>query len=106
MNTVTSEAVLFLMTVKRLCTLELNLKDLPDGAFTLFKGPKGEFHQARFDLAIKFDSVVTLQLMHGDIVVRRQTSEYAVSEIASATITSETLQRSLTDTTVVGRWRS
>lgn len=92
--------------MKRLCTLELNLKDLPDGAFTLYKGTQGEFHQAKFDLALRFDSIVTLQLMYGDTVVRKQTSEYAVSEVASATITSEILQRSLSNAPVVGRWRS
>ncbi len=62
--------------VKPICTLELDLKDLPASAFTLCEGPKGDFYEVVFDLALIFGPVVTFQFMHRDIVIQNQRVEY------------------------------
>jgi hypothetical protein len=37
--------------VKRLAALDLDLKSLGTDAFTLYKGPKGEFYQVKFSFS-------------------------------------------------------
>jgi len=71
--------------VRRHCTLELDLKNLPEGAFKLYKGSKGEFYQAKFDLALIFEGVVTLQLRYGNAMLQKQTADYVVTDTTYAT---------------------
>lgn len=86
----------------------MNLKDLPDGAFKLYKGPKGEFYQASFDLALIFGPVVELQMMHGDTLVKSERSNYVLNEPQSpsraATISSESLGLAPRAGTLVGHY--
>jgi hypothetical protein len=62
--------------VKRLCTIEVDLKKLPEGAFVLYKGKAGNFYQTGFDLVLVFGSVVLLQLMYGHQVIVEQSVKY------------------------------
>jgi hypothetical protein len=62
--------------VQRVCTLELDLKKLPEGAFTLYKGNKGRYFQAKFDLVLVFASTVTLKFMFGERTIKEQSWQY------------------------------
>jgi hypothetical protein len=56
--------------------IEVDLKKLPEGAFSLYKGKKGEFYQVKFDLALVFKSIVIVKFMCGDEVIVKQSVEY------------------------------
>jgi hypothetical protein len=48
----------------QLATLEVNLKDLLEGAFKRYQRQKGQ--QAKFNLVMVFEIVNYLRFMHGD----------------------------------------
>jgi hypothetical protein len=79
------------------------LKKLPEGAFTLYKGKKGEIYQTKFDLVLIFGSVVTMQFMYEDHVVKEQKYEYALTEVPSAKLSGPAdIPRVAGDTQILG----
>ena len=71
-----AQTIIGLRSWIRLATLEVNLNDLPEGAFKRYQGKKGQYHQAKFDLVVIFDSVVYLRFMHGDTLIKQTQTEY------------------------------
>ena len=57
----------------------MNLRDLPDGAFTLYKGNKGKFYQAKFDLVLIFGPTLSLHFMHGDDIIAVERADYTLT---------------------------
>jgi hypothetical protein len=78
------------------------LKKLPEGAFTLYKGKRGEIYQTKFDLVLIFGSVVTMQFMYEDQVVKEQTYEYALTAVPSAKLSLGDIPRAAGDTQILG----
>jgi hypothetical protein len=92
--------------VKWLATLDLDLKSLGDGAFTLYRGTKGDFYQVKFDLELVFGTVVTLQLKHNNKVVKIKPADYVLNEAAPAyATTSQGLNIARGATQTVGHWQ-
>lgn len=65
-----------LRIVKPLCEVTVNLRDLPPKAFELRQGPKGEFHQAKYDLGLTFGSELVFTFMCNEQVLGRASARY------------------------------
>jgi hypothetical protein len=85
----------------------VDLKTLPDRAFTLYKGDKGEFYQATFDLALVFRGVLVLQFMYGDAVIKEESCKYSQNSLIRSVSTGPlpgNAYRPHRDGVLVGGW--
>jgi hypothetical protein len=62
--------------VKTLCTLEVDVRAVPQAAFELRNGKRGAFYEVRYNLALCFGPELIFSFRHEDTVVGSVVSKY------------------------------
>jgi hypothetical protein len=65
----TFQRSLNLMVVVQLCEMSVNLRELPDGAFTRYTENKKQFYRATYELGLSFGAELIMSFLHqGDVI--------------------------------------
>lgn len=65
-----------LIIVKLLCEITVDLRDLPQKAFELRYGEKGQFYQTKYDLGLTFGAELVFTFLYNEKVLGRASTRY------------------------------
>jgi hypothetical protein len=75
--------------VRRLCDLEVDLKNLPRSAFKSYTGNRGVYYQCQFNLGLTFGPELTFQMLHDSKVVGKVKVKYSLANAADALVDNQ-----------------
>ena len=64
--------------VKQLCKMQVDLKQLPDGAFQLRSGPHEEYYRVSYTLGVTFGQELVSEFLYLNEVMGRASAKYSI----------------------------